>query len=140
VSPILDCAIPKIALQACTANPWRGRFTRVLTDVFTSRFEEEAARVFSGEELDDLVIYLAEHPTAGDVVPGAGGVRKIRWCAHGHGKRGGAHVIYYYMKQRRPLFLLRAYAKNRKQDLSPPGKARPRSVTDAIRRSFGAGE
>ena len=45
-------------------------------------------------------------------------MRKIRWAREGMGKRGGARVIYYYHDERRPVFLLSAYAKNRKANLS----------------------
>ena len=39
---------------------------------------------------------LALHPGAGDLIPGSGGVRKLRWKADGKGKRGGVRVIYYW--------------------------------------------
>jgi len=45
-------------------------------------------------------------------------VRKLRWTREGMGKRGGARVIYYYHNERLPVFLLSAYAKNRKANLS----------------------
>ena len=47
-----------------------------------------------------------------------GGVRKIRWDLPGRGKRGGARVIYYYHGERLPVFLLAAYAKNEKANLT----------------------
>jgi hypothetical protein len=39
-----------------------------------------------------------EQPDAGDIIPGSGGCRKLRWAAKGHGKRGGARVIYYWIQ------------------------------------------
>ena len=51
-------------------------------------------------------------------MPETGGVRKIRWALGGKGKRGGARVIYYYHSERLPLFLLTAYAKNEKPNLT----------------------
>jgi hypothetical protein len=51
-------------------------------------------------------------------MPETGGVRKIRWATAGRGKRGGARVIYYFHNERLPLFLLAAYGKNEKADLS----------------------
>jgi hypothetical protein len=65
-----------------------------------------------------LVDYLAYHPTAGVVAPGTGGVRKVRWGLEGRGKRGGARVIYYYHDMEMPLYLMTAYAKNERENLS----------------------
>src|SRR4029079_18035830 len=65
-----------------------------------------------------LIDYLARNPTAGDLIPGTGGVRKLRWGLEGRGKRGGARVIYFYHGVVMPLFLLSAYAKNERADLS----------------------
>jgi hypothetical protein len=50
------------------------------------------------EEYAGLQCYLLLYPEAGDIVPGSGGVRKIRWAmpSHGSGKRGGCRVIYFY--------------------------------------------
>lgn len=62
--------------------------------------------------------YLAYNPTAGDLIQGSGGVRKLRWGVEGRGKRGGARVIYFYCNADLPLFLLAAYAKNVRSDLS----------------------
>jgi hypothetical protein len=69
-------------------------------------------------ERAELILYLAYNPTAGDVIPGSGGVRKIRWGLEGRGKRGGARVIYFYYDTEMPLLLLKAYAKNDQADLT----------------------
>ena len=65
-----------------------------------------------------LIDYLAYHPTAGDLIQGTGGVRKLRWALAGRGKSGGARVIYFYHNVDLPLFVLTAYAKNDRSDLS----------------------
>lgn len=64
------------------------------------------------EERHLLVGYRANHPMAGDLIPGTGGVRKLRWGLVGRGKRGGARVIYCYHNTDMPVFALTAYAQN----------------------------
>jgi len=59
-------------------------------------FTRQADKLFSDEERKELIDSLAEHPAAGDEIPGTGGVRKLRFAAMGRGKRGGARVIYFY--------------------------------------------
>ena len=63
-------------------------------------------------------MFIAANPEAGEIIPETGGVRKIRWALSGMGKRAGARVIYYYHGDRLPIFLLSAYAKSRKDNLS----------------------
>ena len=70
----------------------------------------------------NLVAYLASNPEAGQLVPGTGGARKIRWAVPGKGKRGGARTIYYYHNESIPLFILDIYTKNEKSDLSEADK------------------
>ena len=61
----------------------------------TPTFSRQAERLFDEDEKSELISFLAENPTAGDVIPETGGVRKVRFAASGKGKRGGARVIYY---------------------------------------------
>src|ERR1039458_5336987 len=68
-------------------------------------------------ERAELVLYLAYNPTVGDVIPGSGGVRKLRWGLEGRGKRGGARVIYFFHDTEMPLYLFSAYAKNEREYL-----------------------
>ena len=69
-------------------------------------------------EREELVAFVGGNPEAGEIMPETGGVRKLRWAREGMGKRGGTRVIYYYHSERLPVFLLTAYPKNRKANLS----------------------
>jgi hypothetical protein len=86
--------------------------------VETQEFLSATKKLMDDAERAELVLYLAYNPTAGDVIPGSGGVRKLRWGLEGRGKRGGARVIYFFHDTEMPLLLLKAYAKNEQEDLS----------------------
>lgn len=58
-------------------------------------------------------------PEQGAVIPGSGGLRKLRWAGRGHGKRGGTRVIYYWFVSESVIYMLFAYAKNAAADLTP---------------------
>jgi hypothetical protein len=89
-----------------------------MTVVETEEFLRKAKSLLSESERAELVAFIAANPEAGELIPETGGVRKIRWALPGMGKRGGARVIYYYHSERLPVFLLTAYAKGRKENLS----------------------
>ena len=87
-------------------------------------FEEYAAFTRRmGDLLDDddlakVQALLLARPDAGKIIPKSGGLRKLRVAAKGHGKRGGARIIYYWVVARDRILLLDIYAKNDKEDLS----------------------
>lgn len=56
--------------------------------------------------------FLLQYPEAGQVVPGAGGVRKLRWGMAGKGKRGGVRIIYYFKRRDAEIWLLTIYSKS----------------------------
>jgi hypothetical protein len=89
-----------------------------MTVVETERFLKDARPLMPDSERAALVAFVGANPEAGEIIPETGGVRKIRWALAGRGKRGGARAIYYYHSQRMPVFLLAAYAKNEKANLS----------------------
>jgi hypothetical protein len=89
-----------------------------MTVVETGEFLRRAKSFIPDSERSELVAFVGANPEAGEIVPDTGGVRKIRWALQGTGKRGGARVIYYYHSECLPIFLLSAYPKNRKSDLS----------------------
>jgi mRNA-degrading endonuclease RelE of RelBE toxin-antitoxin system len=104
--------------------------------VETKEFQERSARLFTEDQRDALLIHLAQHPEAGDVIPETHGVRKLRWSALGRGKRGGARVIYYFHGSDMPLVLITAYAKNRKSDLTGEEKKELRNLVPELVRQL----
>ena len=84
------------------------------------------------EERELLVAYLAANPTAGNLIPGTGGVRKLRRGLAGRGKRSGARVIYFYQKADFSLFALTVLAKNERADLSQHDRNNLRGLTKLL--------
>ncbi|PKN91496.1 MAG: hypothetical protein CVU44_19255 [Chloroflexi bacterium HGW-Chloroflexi-6] len=84
------------------------------TSVFTRRMLE----LLADDDYRLLQSMLIVRPEAGAIIPGSGGLRKLRWAASGHGKRGGARIIYYWYNQREQLLMLYIYPKNEQDDLT----------------------
>jgi putative component of toxin-antitoxin plasmid stabilization module len=82
-------------------------------------FEKSASNIFLETDILELELFLSEHPEAGDLIPHGRGLRKLRRAAKGHGKRGGARVIYYHVVADSIILLICAYAKNEQGDLTP---------------------
>lgn len=92
----------------------------------------DAERLFSLQERLAIVDRLATDPTCGGVVPGSGGLRKVRFGFGGRGKSGGARIIYLFSGESLPVFLA-VFAKNEKADLSKADRtALAKMVTDMI--------
>lgn len=102
---------------------YTGRVSELIAVVETEEFLTDVKGVLSEDEHDDLILYVALHPEAGDVIPETGGLRKLRWAAKGRGKRGGSRVIYYFHNADVPLFLMAIFAKNVQTDLSTRQRA-----------------
>jgi len=96
-------------------------------------FDRSARDLLGSEEEAWLDNTLARHPTAGTMIRGTGGVRKLRVALPGRGKRGGARVIYYYHSRADRVFLIRAYAKSRKVDLTASERAEVRKLAAILR-------
>jgi len=92
------------------------------------KFKAEARELLGADGIEAVAVYLIDHPDAGDVIPGAGGVRKLRWPAKGRGKRGGARIIYIYVLIAARVYLLRCYAKSIKTDLTADEKKELRQI------------
>jgi hypothetical protein len=76
----------------------------------------------SASEIDRLEQTIANNPEAGAVIPGLGGVRKLRFALGGKGKRGGGRAIYFLMVSEDVAVMLFAYAKSDKEDMTPAEK------------------
>lgn len=83
----------------------------------TKLFTRLVQKYLSDEEYQELQTLLIEEPEAGKVVPGSGGVRKLRWGAPGRGKRGGYRVIYFAKIEQGMIWMLTMYPKNVKDDI-----------------------
>lgn len=83
----------------------------MFTVIETPVFQRMAEDVLSDAERSLLIAWIAGNPLAGDVMPGAGGLRKVRWQRQGMGKRGGARVIYFLRNADGEVVLVAIYAK-----------------------------
>ncbi len=101
----------------------------LITVAETPGYFRLAEKLLSEDERRDLISYLAEHPRAGDLIEGTGGVRKLRWGRGGRGKSGGVRVVYYVHSEAMPLYLLTLFAKNERANLS---KAERNDLADMV--------
>ena len=90
--------------------------------VETYAFTKHIPDCFDDEEYREFQSYLMKHPAKGVLIPGTGGLRKIRWAARNKGKRGGARIIYYWHIPLGQIYLLALYTKNEMTDLSSGDK------------------
>jgi hypothetical protein len=88
------------------------------TVVETPSYLADAERLFSSDERKAIVDRLAADPTCGVVIPGSGGIRKVRFGFGARGKSGGARIIYLFSGLNLPVFILAVFAKNEKANLS----------------------
>jgi hypothetical protein len=86
--------------------------------VETSLFTRQIAKLLKDKEYLELQRELVMNPLAGAMIRGSGGLRKLRWAQEGRGKSGGIRVIYYYVAVENTIFMLAAYAKGTKADLT----------------------
>lgn len=108
----------------------------MLTFVESPAFTETVGGVWSDDELAAFQRDLAAHPALGDVIPGLGGLRKVRWSAKGKGKRGGARIIYLPLPHAGVVYLFYLYTKGEMADLSAEQKRRLRRAVDEIKSEF----
>ncbi len=94
----------------------------------TSLFTDDLKNHLEDDEYRKLQCYLAEHPEAGDLVEGTGGLRKIRWAAKGKGKSGGVRIIYYHVVLMKHIRMLLIYRKGVRDTLSEREKAVLKSI------------
>lgn len=75
---------------------------------------------------------LVANPSAGDMMPGTGGFRKMRWAdrRRGKGRRGGLRIIYFYFESRQQIWLITLYGKDEASDLTPAEKKALRAALD----------
>jgi hypothetical protein len=107
-------------------------------------FSREVYRYLSEEGFSELQRFLTLQPGAGDIIPGTGGFRKLRWFdeRRGKGRRGGLRVVYYFFLNDNQIWLFSIFNKNEMTDLSPQEKKRLKNtaeleLSNRKRRTFG---
>lgn len=88
------------------------------TVIETPTFSRLADDYWTEEERSAFASYIATNPEAVGVVPGSGGVRKVRWSYAGRGKRGGVRVIYFNRLTHGEIWLLLIYGKSARENIS----------------------
>jgi hypothetical protein len=100
----------------------------------TSAFTRRLSALLTDEDYAAMQAVLSRQPDLGVLIPEGGGIRKLRVAAKGHGKSGGARVIYYWVVARHQIFFLRVYAKNEQSDLT---RGEVKELRRAVEEEFG---
>ena len=104
-----------------------------LAFVYLTSFECTAAGVLTDDEMWTVELKLLANPRAGTVVPGTGGVHKMRVAVPGQGKRGAARIIYLYVEHKDRVYFILAYAKNKKSTLTESEKHQITAVVQRLK-------
>ncbi len=94
-------------------------YTWIVIFIETRVFTRHITRLLPDDEYRQLQQELILRPNAGRVIPNSGGLRKLRWRTVSKGKRGGIRVIYYWFASDDEVYMLIAYGKGEKDDVSP---------------------
>ena len=100
--------------------------TPIFTKLITELLPDDSYRLLQ----DDI----AKNPQIGDLIPGGGGIRKLRFALPGKGKRGGARLIYYWQTSKNRIYMLLAYAKAKKENLEPEQTALLKALVKELER------
>ena len=92
-------------MALCSSSSRRHPYTKILE------------QYLDDDEYSKLQNHLNNHPESGAIVPGSGGVRKLRWRGEGQGKRGGLRLIYYLRLARGEIWMLTIYGKNVRENI-----------------------
>ena len=106
---------------------------RMITIIEFPGFLSQIGNSISADERDEFVNFIARNPFSGDLIPGTGGVRKVRWGSNNKGKSGGVRVIYYFYDETAPIFLLTAYGKGEKENLTSDQKKQISNLAQVLK-------
>jgi hypothetical protein len=103
--------------------------------VATTTYERAVRKLLSTAEREAMERAIAADPLAAPVIPGTGGIRKVRWAGSGRGKRGGVRTVYFFHGgEAATVYLLTVYAKAEREDLMPADLKAWARLVDAIKR------
>ena len=89
----------------------------MFTFIESAAFARACPVYLDDDEYAELQQFMMQNPAAGQVVPGSGGVRKLRWSRPGMGKRGGLRVIHFVRYKPNEFWMLTIYAKAKRNDV-----------------------
>lgn len=98
--------------------------------VETSLFTRLIKALMSDDEYRVLQVALISRPGLGDLIPGSGGLRKVRWSTTGQGKRGGVRVIYYWVVDDEHIRMLYVYPKGKQANLTQTQLKQLRNIVE----------
>ena len=105
-------------------------------------FEAPAFTRYLSRYLDDaqyrkIQIALTNTPGVGDLIPGTGGFRKLRWSdtRRGKGRRGGLRIIYYWFESHDRIWMMAIYDKNEASDLTPDQREALKTAIEAEKKT-----
>lgn len=107
---------------------WRIMYRMVIIE--TPLFTRIIGELMSDDAYRQLQEALIQRPEKGDLIPGSGGLRKVRWKLEGQGQRGGVRIIYYWVATDEQLRMLYAYAKSQQENLTPDQLAALRKIVE----------
>ena len=87
------------------------------TFIESSIFERIRSAYLDDDEYSELQQFLMQNPEIGELIPGSGGVRKVRWTRAGMGKRGGLRIIIYVRYEPNEFWMLTLYAKAQRENV-----------------------
>lgn len=108
--------------------------TEFVEFVWLPTFEQSAKGLLNEEDRRELEIALVEHPDRGELIPRTGGFRKLRWAAGGKGRSGGARVVYFHVAHRETIYMILAYGKGVKEDLTESERKELKKLAVIIKR------
>lgn len=111
--------------------------TTLISVVETPLYLARAERLMNEPEREHIVDMVAANPTAGVVIKGTGGLRKMRIPLQGRGKRGGGRVVYWFHSEHYPVVLMLMFAKNDAEDLTNDERKRLASLSATLLEQFG---
>jgi len=88
------------------------------------------------DDLRKLQLYLSRSPKSGAVIPGTDGLRKVRWLTSKKGKRTGIRCIYIDFAFYKKIYLLTAYTKSTKEDLTENDKKQMRFLVNVLKKEL----
>ena len=132
--PLMAVIIPSVLLDTLLNRVYIKSMTKEF--IITKEFDHTWRKLgLNDEDLRELEIYLCKNPDCGDTLEGTGGVKKLRWAIEGRGKSGGARIVYLDIVFAEHIYLLTAFPKNEKANLSKQERNQMKIIVTAIKKA-----